>query len=235
MIYEEMKKLVDNNILLFLDSLAVSHNIPKETLFQTWNDFNSKTETLVTKPVTEKKVVKKSGYQNFFSKKRIEIKESNPSISFADLSKQISSEWNSLNINEKNKFINDVIPPPKIMLTLDELNGKKMSELKELCEKYGIKKSGNKTELIKNLMGKNEKSKEPIKSKITLPEIDKIDHSLDIYVSSKTEKRSDFETTEGNEEEDEFDNLSDKFADSESEATLEDDEEEDDEDPFDEE
>jgi hypothetical protein len=60
-----------------------------------------------------------------------------------------------------------------------------------------------------------------------------------LYVSSKTEKRSDFETTgaSNEEEEFEFDNLSDKFAETDSEATLEDDDEDGDveDDPFDDE
>ena len=236
MIYEEMKKLLDNNILLFLEELSSTCSIPKENLFKKWNDFNSKKPVSSNENDTvEKKVIKKSGYQNFFSKKRIEIKTANPTISFSDLSKIISTEWNKLDIIEKNKFIHDTIPAPKISLTLEELNQKKMGELKDLCEKYGIKKSGNKTELIKNLLGKNQKAPEPPKSKIILPE-EKIDHSLDIYVSSKTEKRSDFDTTGVPEDEEfEFDNLSDKFAESDSEATLEDEDEEEENDPFDDE
>ena len=62
-----MKKLLDNNILLFLEELSSSCSIPKENLFKKWNDFNSKKLVSSNENDTvEKKVVKKSGYQNFF-------------------------------------------------------------------------------------------------------------------------------------------------------------------------
>jgi hypothetical protein len=245
MIYEEMKQLLDNNILLFLNNLSIECSIPQDVLLQKWELFNTKPvlskESIATELpiVAEKKVPKKSGYQNFFSKKRLELKTANPSITFPELSKIISVEWGKLNMTEKNKYLIETPVSASHSFTIEELNKKKMADLKDLCEKCGIKKSGNKTELIKNLLGKNQNNaKEVPKTKITV-EVDKVDHSLDLYVSSKTEKRSDFETTgaSNEEEEFEFDNLSDKFAETDSEATLEDDDEDgnDEDDPFDDE
>lgn len=239
-----MKQLLDKNILLFLNNLSLECSIPEDVLLQKWQNFNTKTvsdkeSSVKETPVAEKKVPKKSGYQNFFSKKRLELKTVNPSITFPELSKIISVEWGKLNMTEKNKYLIETPVSVSHSFTIEELNKKKMADLKDLCEKFGIKKSGNKTELIKNLLGKNQNAaKEVLKPKIIV-EADKVDHSLDLYVSSKTEKRSDFETTgaSNDEEEFEFDNLSDKFPETDTEATLEDDDEDgnDDDDPFDDE
>lgn len=240
-----MKQLLDNNILLFLNNLSIECSIPKDVLLQKWQLFNTKSvppkesSVLEAPPVVEKKVPKKSGYQNFFQKSAWNLKRRILPSLLSRTSKAISVEWGKLNMTEKNKYLIETPVSSSHSFTIEELNQKKMADLKDLCEKCGIKKSGNKTELIKNLLGKNQNTVNEVpKTKITV-EADKVDHSLDLYVSSKTEKRSDFETTgaSNEEEEFEFDNLSDKFAETDSEATLEDDEQDGDEedDPFDDE
>jgi len=266
MIYQDLKKTLDDNVDRFLDILAEGYKIPKHDLCKKWIDFNlpvALPESLPTLPsvvpTEEKKIrAKKTPYQNYFTKRRTELKTSNSALSFGDISKTISGEWSSFTQSEKNKYLDASFsaalpsfpPPPSIPVphsfTFDELNSKKMDELKELCEKRGTKKSGNKTQLIKNLMELNtlvQKAEilppqKTILAKLT--ESDKNDNSLDLYVSSNQEKRSDFETVTMEippEEEDgfEFDDI-EKFE-SESEDSLEDEDDDeniqdDDENPF---
>jgi hypothetical protein len=233
-LYEDIKKSIESNMIQFFEFLVdKKSNFSKEELVEKWKEFNEDVNKKNKSPIMiqqQSTTIKKSGYQNFFAQKRMEIKAKNPSIAFAELSKIISMEWNKLSQEEKNTFIHQIPQMPPNNFTLEELNSKKMSELKALCESIGIKKSGNKTELIKNLLGNTVTPEEEKKEKIITP-IDKPDTSLDIYVSSKKEKRSDFEVTESIDE-NEFsfdeDDISDtKYDDSESENTIQDDDEED--------
>lgn len=264
MIYQDLKKTLDDNVDRFLDILAEGYKIPKSDLSKKWVDFNlpvALPEPLPSVVSTEEKKVKakKTPYQNYFTKRRTELKTSNSALSFGEISKTISGEWSSFTQDEKNKYLDapsaalPLSPSPPLpslptphSFTFDELNAKKMDELKELCEKRGTKKSGNKTQLIKNLMELNtlvQKAEilppqKTILAKLT--ESDKNDNSLDLYVSSNQEKRSDFETVTMEippEEEDgfEFDDI-EKFE-SESEDSLEDEDDDeniqdDDENPF---
>lgn len=209
MIYDDIKKTMDDNMIRFFNYLNTFNcNLTKDQLFEKWQDFNNIKKINPTVPP------KKSGYQNFFAQKRIELKAKNPSIPFTDLSKIISQEWNKLTSEQKNNYIQQTPQIPPNNYTFDELNQKKMSELKDLCEKIGLKKSGNKTDLIRNLLGQNDETVTTEVSSIIEPP----DQSLEIYVSSKSGKRSDFEIN------DDLDIDDDKFNDLDSETTIQDDE-----------
>lgn len=285
---DELMNVIDQNISKFLQHLAQSYPqaISMPQLQQSWQDFKSTTTSPApgTNPVAlstpttpapttvaPAPVSKKSGYQNFFTIRRMELKAVNPSLSFGELSKMISAEWNVLQPPEKSRFVNLTsasapapvstpppasIPAPKASsapltennapFTLQDLNNKKMDELKDLCEARDLKKSGNKTELIRRLLGHNTDNKastatatsssnnallltKPASSALVNEPSEKRDSSFDIYVSSKSEKRSDFEHSAITPEEEdfEFENLSDKFN-SDSESTIQDDDDDDD-------
>jgi hypothetical protein len=280
MMRDELMNVIDQNISKFLQHLAQSYPqaISMPQLQQSWQDFKSTTNSPApgTNPVAlstpttvaPAPVSKKSGYQNFFTIRRMELKAINPSLSFGELSKMISAEWNVLQPPEKSRFVNLTsasapvsTPPPATSIplprtssapltennapfTLQDLNNKKMDELKDLCEARDLKKSGNKTELIRRLLGHTTDNKAPTVSSssnnallLTKPNSsalvnepsEKRDSSFDIYVSSKSEKRSDFEHSAITPEEEdfEFENLSDKFN-SDSESTIQDDDDDDD-------
>jgi hypothetical protein len=235
-------------------------------LQQSWQEFkiNSSAKSATfsdnhpsTTPVKPASLTKKSGYQNFFTIRRIELKAENSDLSFGELSKMISAEWNVLQPSEKSRYVNPpiaVAPPPATanasvrapvvaasipihQFTLNDLNDKKMDELKELCEARNLKKSGNKTELIRRLLGfasvvaPSSSLPSSSLSRVSPEASEKRDSSLDIYVSSKSEKRSDFEhsATSPEEEDFEFENLSDKFnSDDSDESTIQDDDDDDD-------
>jgi len=298
MMRDELMNVIDNNISRFLEHLAQSYPqaISMPQLQQSWQDFKttsgrSKSVTFsdshhntrpaastltpaatTTTPVkaSPAPVTKKSGYQNFFTIRRIELKAENSDLSFGELSKIISAEWNVLQPSEKSRYVNPPttvpapapapvpVPLPAPVLaavastapvvaptafTLNDLNDKKMDELKELCEARNLKKSGNKTELIRRLLGyasvlapSSSSTLSRVSPALVMEEAsEKRDSSLDIYVSSKSEKRSDFEhsATTPEEEDFEFENLSDKFnSDDSDESTIQDDDDDDDDDAF---
>lgn len=272
---DELMNVIDHNITRFLEHLAQSYPqaISLPQLQQSWQNFKTSTTTPPPPPlppsypknsVPPPVITKKSGYQNFFTIRRLELKTKDPTLSFGDLSKKISAEWNILSASEKSRFMTPVTttlttpcvpddmtappphepvpasPPANASFTLANLNNKKMDELKDLCEKRNLKKSGNKTELIRRLLGQKTevtgmdstvlvpRSITPLIME-TPPSSEKRDSSLDIYVSSNSEKRSDFEHSAITPEEEdfEFENLSDKFN-SDSESTIHDDEDDDD-------
>jgi uncharacterized protein YunC (DUF1805 family) len=123
---------------------------------------------------------------------------------------RLNEEWLTFCVGESTPSTNNkknvttiVTPDVKQVFTFDDLNKKKMSELKDLCEKFGVKKSGNKSDLIKNILDREKKilpinPPEPVKNQI-------IDKTLDVFVSTSNEKRSKIENENG----EEFDEIED--------------------------
>lgn len=226
MIGNQINNIVDQHIEKFLLLISTEYSLNKDELTNKWKSFNNSNINIDDK----KKVNKKSGYQNFFTIKRMELKNKNPSLSFGELSSIISQEWNKLNIDEKKNYVN-ILPTTttNTQFTFDELNQKKMNDLKDLCEKIGIKKSGNKSELIKNLLGlssTNDEIKKEDKKLIKKPN-ENVDNTFEIYVSTNDQKRSDIENS--NEiielEEEEFDFEDEYESDSDDEKTIDDEDE----------
>lgn len=90
----------------------------------------------------------------------------------------------------------------KKSITFETLNLKKISELKDMCKQYGIKKTGNKTQIIELILQSSLKEDEDIKTN----EKDIIPH-LNIIKPTFPEKRTNFENTilNSNIEEEDFD------------------------------
>jgi len=233
----EIENLIDEKMKIFLNEISNDYSIDK-------NDLNKKWQIFINRNTTQfdAKKSKKSAYQNFFAFKRMEFKGNDSSLSFGELSRKISQEWNKLNDDEKNKYIDKTPSICKHKFSFEELNQKKMSELKELCENIGIKKSGNKQDLIKNLLGQSNSNhkdtvpstKKILKNESDIEKTDVADNSFEIYVSTNDQKRSDIETSEIeriNEDEflfdDDDDIESEEYESDSSEKTIEDD------DPFD--
>lgn len=226
MIGNQINNIVDQHIEKFLLLISTEYSLNKDELINKWKSFNNSNINIDDK----KKVNKKSGYQNFFTIKRMELKNKNPSLSFGELSSIISQEWNKLNIDEKKNYVNKL--PTTItntQFTFDELNQKKMNDLKDLCEKIGIKKSGNKSELIKNLLGLSSTNDEIKKEdkKLIKKTNENVDNTFEIYVSTNDQKRSDIENS--NEiielEEEEFDFEDEYDSESDDEKTIDDEDE----------
>lgn len=215
-------KSIEDVIEKYIDLISNQYQLNKKDLLEKWNNLND--GKINVKENNDNQPNKKTGYQIFFSLKRNELKNNNPQMTYNEITKEISNLWNKLSAQEKNQYSSEMLPTVK-KFTFEELNQKKMNELKEICEKYGIKKGGNKTELIKNLLGQNNKSeskpeiKEKIVNKMTTP-IQDLTVELEI---NQDEKRIDFQTDEIEEEyesENESDLESEKSDISESSMSL---------------
>ena len=140
-----IQKMLDNRLAQFIDYTSNKTGVDRKVLMDCWIQSQA-IENKTTK-------TKKSHYQIFFSAKRLQLKEEQPSISFGDLSKQISKMWNSMNKEEQLQWVQHQSTPKADYAAM------KMSELKTLCEKRGLKKTGNKTELVNILTGKTDEKK----------------------------------------------------------------------------
>jgi len=121
--------------------------------------------------------VKKSGYQIFFTQNCSTLKRSHPDWTFGDLSREISRQWNALSMEERKLYVPEqkpetvVVPPlpPQPQnptssqqhgkpFTFEMLNEMKMTDLRALCESRGLRRTGNKQELIKVIMTSHDPS-----------------------------------------------------------------------------
>lgn len=74
--------------------------VQAETLDRLW-------QGLVRKEVRSTEVKKKkpkTAYQHFFAIRREELSATNSQLSFGELSKQVSQQWKTMSVDEKNKY-----------------------------------------------------------------------------------------------------------------------------------
>jgi alanine racemase len=136
------------------------------------------------------------------------LKQKNPELDFGQLSTQISKMWSALSKEEQNAYaLPACVQKEKKSVELDAtvLKEKKMSELRQLCEERGLKRTGNKSELIRTLLEKQETVPQ------TVPKVNfthDIEHdSLEVDMLNTIIKRADIEEGEANleSEEEDFD------------------------------
>jgi len=210
-------KSIDDIVDQYIQILVGDYKLNKTELKKKWDNLSGNDKKAETIP----QLPKKTGYQIFFALKRNELKVNNPKWTHNEITKEISNLWNKLTPVEKNTYSSEMLPQIE-KFTFEELNEKKMSELKDICEKYGIKKGGNKTELIKNLLGQNNENIEQPKTKLV--NSIKTPNDLDLYINTEEneEKRVDFQTDEVEQESD-YESQSDnesKESDVSSESSL---------------
>lgn len=220
-------KSIEEVVYQYIDSLSHKYKLEKKELIERWEEMSPlSSSTTTTTPAMKSTTIatntsktpgnKKQGYQYFFTVKRNEYKTQHPDMmNYSHLNKEISHMWNALSETDKQKYGDDAIIQQQSSMvaiierkqyTFEELNKKKMTELKEICEEYGIKKGGNKSELIKNLLGQAdstnvEKAKLAMTSSSSTSVINP-DLSVEIEYAKKTETRVDFQQEENEEESD---------------------------------
>lgn len=158
--------------------------IDKEQLSLLWKESSSQK--------VDKSKSKKSPYQLFFSKKRLELKEQDSTLNFGELSKQISKLWNSMTKEQQMEWVESQGIED---CSLDTL---KMTEIRNLCEKKGIKKHGNRADLLKAL--KSNKASTAVTAqkanKIVMPNASTVDDHP-VHISENVgERRTAIENTE---------------------------------------
>jgi len=210
----KLKDVIQDHLSSFFVRASKIFNIDK-----------SKLEAVYYETDKKKGVAKKSSYQLFFSKKRLELKKEDDSIGFGDLSKKISAIWNNMTKEQQQVWVQENYPvdPDQEQIGLEikkeDYENMKVSELRVLCEQKGLRKNGNKTELIKNLTSssktftKNEPPSVLGKGKILPVVVDDSVHITENIGSKRTSIEE--EIIPDNHEEDDF--IFDEVEDSEEE------------------
>lgn len=205
----DIDRVVSTYIDSFCEEVGKEHGITKDVLTKKWEEVVKKSSVPSHVSAEKKKTGKKSMYQNFFIHKRIELKKTDPSLNFGDLSKQISKLWKEMSKEDQKKYAVEEeddgyeIQPLKNeeKLTFDGLNKKKMSELRQICEERGLRRTGNKNELIKNILGMKTIELQIPKQNPVIEENEDVE-----VIVTKDMKRSDIEEDDNSTvSEDEFD------------------------------
>lgn len=97
----ELGKKWDGCIQSLFVEIEKEYKIPSSQLMTRW-------KKIIDSECQEKKVSKltvaRKPYQNYFVKRRLEMKEQKPDITFGELSTMIASEWKKLSVSEKKKY-----------------------------------------------------------------------------------------------------------------------------------
>ena len=145
---KKINKSIEASVADFCSAIASKYELDKDELVQLWQESVSK---------KNKTVKKRSAYVNYSTKIRSSIIESNPDITFGEISKEISKRWKELSDAEKEKFKENDASSDKAQansVKVSKKNGfgsKKVSELKSLCKDKGLSVNGSKTDLIERL------------------------------------------------------------------------------------
>lgn len=126
-----------------------------------------------------------SGYVQFCNDRRAKLKEDFPTLTFGEISKELGKIWRGLSSSEKEKYnlptaplrpnassvcVSDNLSVKKNPTTThefsrSELEGKTLLQLKDVCTKFNVKKTGNKETLIKRITEfMNEKNRQTTSS-----------------------------------------------------------------------
>ena len=176
------------------------------------------TMAVAVAPPPKKKTAKKTfHYQNFFVSKRVELIKANPDLQFGEISSRISKMWNDMTKEEQQKYATPVAattaaaapavtstatPLPscvapvvaKVEFNFEGLNAKNMPELRKLCEEKGLKRTGNKLQLIHNLLGIHKVAPPVVEEKKPILMVHPMEETEDVeVVVAKNMKRSDIE------------------------------------------
>jgi len=102
-----------NDIQNFFNSIITNYQkqiineYPSVEIFKLqkiWENMNSLEKNIKKKNESKKTTKKKTAYQNFFVISRKQLTEENPKMKFGEISKLISTKWNSLSTDEKKKY-----------------------------------------------------------------------------------------------------------------------------------
>lgn len=229
---DKVQTVIDKTVQCFLKSICEDYNLPLDTIEKRWTHYfqpdlvttEKENDVSTVLPPLKKKIQKKSSYQNFFVLQRLKLKQENPQLNFGELSTTISKMWGSLTKEEQMKYSVEeetVAPdenkmscmkPKTTSFRVEELNKKKMSDLREICEKLGIRRTGNKTELIRAIVAldlPNIESGGPLQggssARVTLPCSETEAEPLEVETMKNIVKRADIEDILDNPESEEED------------------------------
>lgn len=186
----------------FFANVEAEYKLPKDAL---WNRWVRQGDIAPTVVVVAKKEQpnnhnnnKKSDYQTFFSIQRNKMVRDNPTITFGEISKQVSAMWKILSPDEKKHYsaaAGSVSSPKNPEEFRAEYTKMSTTELKNLCKDNGItSKFRKKDDIINTLVEwQQQKKQDPSiilekgglatkgRSKLELSAEDKDDDEEDFY------------------------------------------------------
>lgn len=143
--------VVDEELKSFFETIEKKYKIPTGSL---WTDWNGEKQVIVTTNAVlpeEKKDLKKSNYQVFFSIQRNKIMKENPDISFGEISKKVSAMWKQIPQEEKKCYVQE----DSHEKNLDQLS---IKDLKRICKDKSIQSKNMKKEDMIQALSSTSKS-----------------------------------------------------------------------------
>lgn len=155
---KKISKSIDASIDDFCSTIAARFDLNKDDLVKLWSESNGSKKNKTAK--------KRSAYVNYCAHIRSVILEENPNITFGEVSKETSKRWKLLSDEEKDQFksfdnesVLAQVSLPKNSKSAkknaqkdgNDLNSKKVAELKAMCKKQGLSMKGTKQELVDRL------------------------------------------------------------------------------------
>lgn len=113
----KITKAIDGTVESFLREVSVRYDIRQEDLSEAWKRVAGTTTTTKKKGGAIRRQARPSGYQNFAKTARPQIREIDPSMSFGDISKEVSRRWRALTEEERLEYNrvaagSAITPPP---------------------------------------------------------------------------------------------------------------------------
>jgi hypothetical protein len=163
---KKITKTIDISINDFCATLAEKFDLDKEELLEIWK------QNVGSSSVKSKTVKKRSAYVNYSMYLRPILLEENPDMTFGEISGETSKRWKIMSADEKLEYQSTEVKGKSVETKLDkkfspknkftvkesdpnDLDSKKVAELKEMCKAKGLALKGTKAELIERLSESN--------------------------------------------------------------------------------
>jgi hypothetical protein len=104
----KITKLIDGAMDSFIRDVSARYNIGEEELCEAWKKAAG---TATTKKTGTRRQARQSGYQVFAKTARPLIREADPSMSFGDISKEVSRRWRALEGAEREEYNRMAVHP----------------------------------------------------------------------------------------------------------------------------
>lgn len=143
--------------------LLISRGSDPDVMLKDWKEYMAQ---YLSKQSSNRKGVRtlntttkrRTAYQRFFSETSSRLKQSNPGITFRDISKKASEIWNAMPQDKKKDYALDqsslqmVIENPQEANLESSLNACTIDTLAKICKERGISKRGNKDAIIQRIL-----------------------------------------------------------------------------------
>lgn len=174
-----LEVVIENYTKILVERIANRFGIPRSELMDMVKGLNQnltmpfmpspqETGPIVSScpvPVVPKKNV--SGYVQFCNARRAQVKSDFPAMTFGEISKELGKIWRELPLDEKEKYnASVVVAPAASQATLANHNTTTLSsssspppltemtltQLKDICTRYNLKKTGSKDAVSKRIV-----------------------------------------------------------------------------------